>query len=204
MCFRASARTCLRHCVEHLDGVCSQCVSVLVRSGLAWFPVYLRFVSVGAGVAAMRVCFAFVLYHVAAAIGTRKPADMSDVVAVADFASSAADLFLGAAKALPSPTEAQAALAAADEHEMHAMLAADAADRRVSGGSAASFLSAPSSSLAVANVRFVEPADAGSQHAASARKRLDAALAALEARQRSSDNRFATALGWTSSLARQF
>ena len=172
-----------------------------VRSG--WFPVYLRLVSVGAGVAAMRVCFAFVLCHVAAAIGTRKPADMSDVVAVADFASSAADLFLGAAKALPSPTEAQAALAAADEHEMHAMLAADAADR-VSGGSAASFLSAPSSSLAVANVRFVEPADAGSQHAASARKRLDAALAALEARQRSSDNRFATALGWTSSLARQF
>ena len=168
------------------------------------FIFYLRWVSVWVGVAAMRVCFAFALCFVAAAMGTSKPAAMSDVAAVADFASSAADLFLGAAKTLPSPVEAQAALAAADDHEMHAMLAADAAERRVSGGSATSFLSAPSSSLTVANVRFVEPADAGSQRAAFARKMLDDALAALVARQRSSDNRLGTALGWTSRLARQY
>ena len=77
----------------------------------------------------MRVSMACVSCFVAAAVGTRKPADMSDVAAVADFASSAADLFLDAAKALPSPEEARAALAAQDDIDLRAIVADGGADK---------------------------------------------------------------------------
>ena len=146
----------------------------------------------------MRVSMACVSCFVAAAVGTRKPADMSDVAAVADFASSAADLFLDAAKALPSPEEARAALAAQDELDLRAIAAADGADKEASVGASGSFLSARSFIPSVANIRFVEPAVAASQPALDAQENLDAALAALEERQRFSDERVGAVLGRTS------
>ena len=150
----------------------------------------------------MRVSIACAVCFVAAAVGTHKPADMSDVAAIADFASSAADLFLEAAKALPSPEEARAELAAQDESDVHAMFAADGAGMDSSAGASGSFLSARSSSSPVANIRFVEPAGEASQPAVDAQKTLDAALAALEERQRFSEARVGAVLGQTSSLLR--
>ena len=144
----------------------------------------------------------FVLCGVSAGVDTRKPADMSDLTAIAKFASSAADLFLDAAKALPSPAEGEAALAAQDEKELRAMLAADADESHSSVGSASGFLSVPSSDLPVANICFVEPADAGMHRAIDAQRGLDAALDALEARQQSLEAGVAAALGWTSKWAR--
>ena len=146
----------------------------------------------------MRVSIAGVFGFVVAAVGTRKPADMSDVAAIADFASSAADLFLDAAKALPSPEEARAALAAQDDIDLRAIVAAGGADKESSVGASGSFLSARSFIPSVANIRFVEPAVAASQPALDAQQNLDAALAALEERQRFSDERVGAVLGRTS------
>ena len=151
---------------------------------------------------AMRVSIACVYCFVAAAVRTRKPADMSDVAAVADFASSAADLFLDAAKALPSPEEARAALAAQDESDMRAMFAADGADQDSSVGASGSFLSARSALSPVANIRFVEPAGGASQLAFDAQKNIDAALAALEERQKFSEERVGAVLGQTAGWLR--
>ena len=127
----------------------------------------------------MRFSIACVSCFVAAAVGTRKPADMSDVAAIADFATSAADLFLDAAKALPSPEEARAALAAQDDKDLRAMVAAEGANMDSSAGASGSFLSARGSSSPVANIRFVEPAGGALQPAVDAQKHLEAALDAL-------------------------
>ena len=143
----------------------------------------------------MRAFIVLYLCGASAGLEVRKPADMSDLAAVAEFASSAADLFLDAAKALPSPAEAQAALAAQDEKQMDAMLAADAAERDSYIGSASSFLSVPSSDASVTNIRFVEPADTVGHFATVAQESLDAALHALEERQRSAEDHVAAAFG---------
>ena len=151
----------------------------------------------------MRLSIVFCLCAGSDGLLTRKPADMSDLAAIADFATSAADLFVDAAKALPSPAEAQAALAAQDENEIRAMLAADAAERDSFAGTAAAFLSLPSADVSVANIRVVEPSNAISRAAATAQEGLDAALAALEGRQRLSEARVADALGSISNLVRE-
>ena len=143
----------------------------------------------------MRVSIACVFCFVAAAVGTRKPADMSDVAAIAGFASSAADLFLDAAKALPSPEEARAALAAQDDNDLRAMVAAEGANMDSSVGASGSFLSARGSSSPVANIRFVEPAGGALQPAVDAQKHLEAALDALEERQRFSEERVGAVVG---------
>ena len=144
----------------------------------------------------MRASTILFLFGASVGLETRKPADMSDLTAVADFATSAADLFLDAAKALPSPAEAQAALAAEDEKQMRAMLLADdAADRSSNAKSASGFLSAPSADASIANIRFVEPSESVAHDVAAAQDGLDAALAALEERQRASEAHVAAALG---------
>ena len=150
----------------------------------------------------MRVSIAGVFGFVVAAVGTRKPADMSDVAAIADFASSAADLFLDAAKALPSPEEARAALAAQDDIDLRAIVAAGGADKESSVGASGSFLSARSSFAPIANIRFVEPAGGASQPAVDSQKYLNVALAALEERQRLSDERVGVVLGQTNGWVR--
>lgn len=151
----------------------------------------------------MRASIVFLLCGASVGLEARKPADMSDLTAVADFASSAADLFLDAAKSLPSPAEAQAALAAQDEKEIHAMLAADAAAPGSSAHSASSFLSGPSSGASIANIRFVEPAGAALRDVVAVQGSLDAALAALEERQRSSEAHVAAVLGSVGNVVRR-
>ena len=150
----------------------------------------------------MRCLISCVSCFVAAAVGTRKPADMSDVAAIADFASSAADLFLDAAKALPSPEEARAALAAQDEHDLRAMFAAEGANMDSAVGASGSFLSTHGSSAPIANIRFVEPAGGALQPAVDAQKHIEAALDALEERQRFSEERVGAVLGRASGLLR--
>ena len=107
---------------------------------------------------------------------------MSDVGAIAGFAEAAADAFLDAAKALPSPEEAANIIDVQSAKDLAA----------AAGSAATSFLSGaqlPASS--VASIRVVEPGAGGARGARTSQAALDHALGELEERQRSNEESIA-------------
>ena len=117
---------------------------------------------------------------------------MSDVGAIAGFAEAAADAFLDAAKALPSPEDAA-----------NIIDAQSAKDLAAAGGSAAtSFLSgAQMPAPLVASIRVVEPGTGGARGARTSQAALGHALAELEERQRSNEESFADVMAFVGGAA---
>ena len=117
---------------------------------------------------------------------------MSDVGAIAGFAEAAADAFLDAAKALPSPADAA-----------NIIDAQSAKDLAAAGGSAATnFLSgAQMPAPSVASIRVVEPGAGGARGARASQAVLGHALGELEARQRSNEESFADVIAFVGGAA---
>ena len=122
------------------------------------------------------------LVAVCSAIRAGRPAAMSDVGAIAGFAEAAADAFLDAAKALPSPEEAANIIDVQSAKDLAA----------AAGSAATSFLSgAQLPAPSVASIRVIEPGASGAQGARTSQAALDHALGELEERQRSNEESIA-------------
>ena len=122
------------------------------------------------------------LVAVCSAIRAGRPAAMSDVGAIAGFAEAAADAFLDAAKALPSPEEAANIIDVQSAKDLAA----------AAGSAATSFLSgAQLPAPSVASIRVVEPGAGGARGARTSQAALDHALGELEERQRSNEESIA-------------